>query len=313
MTQPSASTQQRVVGIRFKQAGKVAYFDPAGLELRVGDSVVAETSRGPEIGRVVIAPDQVVFSELKEPLKPVVRKATADDLSKRDELQKKAFEAFGVCKSKASGLGLPMKMLEAEYTLDESRLTFYFTADNRVDFRNLLKELSTSLAARVDLRQVGARDSTKVIGGLGVCGRELCCSSWLIEFSPVSMRMAKEQGLPLNPSNLAGSCGRLRCCLRYEYETYRQTNQRFPKIGERVTTPDGVGVVVVGHPVKETVSVRFHDQEKDTVVEVPLSQIKRSNTVVERDDRPLRPCGRGGQGEQAPKREGQTPKQDEPK
>lgn len=310
MTQPTTGTQQRVVGIRFKKAGKIAYFDPAGLDLRVGDMVVAETAHGLEVGRVAIGPDQIVFSEFKEPLSPVARKATPEDLARRDDLQKKASEAFGVCKSKASGLGLPMKMLEAEYTLDESRLTFYFTADNRVDFRNLLRELNTSFQSRVDLRQVGARDSTKAIGGIGVCGRELCCSSWLVEFSPVSMRMAKEQGLPLNPSNLAGSCGRLRCCLRYEYETYRQTNQRFPKIGERVTTPDGVGVVVVGHPVKETVSVRFHDQEKDTVVEVPLSQIKRSNTVVQRDDRPLRPCGRGGQGGPAPRQDGQAPRQD---
>ncbi|MDO8531165.1 MAG: regulatory iron-sulfur-containing complex subunit RicT [Dehalococcoidia bacterium] len=300
MTQPSAGTQQKVVGVRFKKAAKMAYFDPAGLDLRAGDMVVAETARGLEVGWVAILPDQVLFSELKELLKPVARKATAEDLARRDELQKKASEAFGICKSKASEMGLPMKMLGAEYTLDESRLTFYFTSDTRVDFRSLLKEINTRFTSRVDLRQVGARDCTKVIGGVGVCGRELCCSSWLIDFNPVSMKMAKEQGLPLNPGNLAGACGRLRCCLRYEYETYRQINQQFPKMGERVTTPQGVGVVVVGHPVKETVSVRFHEQDKDTVVEVPLGQIKRSNMVVERDDRPLRPCGGGGPCAKAP-------------
>ena len=204
-----------VVGIRFKRTGKVYYFDPGGFDLDVNDHVVVKTARGLEMGQVVVAPWQVLDSELREPLKPVVRKAEPEDIKRVQELEQKTMEALAECGKWIEKLKMPMKLLTAEYNLSGNRLIFFFSASERVDFRELVKELSNLLKVRVELRQVGPRDGAKLIGGFGRCGRELCCSSFLTEFEPVSIRMAKDQDLPLNPMKISGVCGRLMCCLGY--------------------------------------------------------------------------------------------------
>ncbi len=259
-----------IVGIRFKRAGKVYYFDPAGIDLEVGDYVVAETSRGPELGQVVISPAQVLASELTEPLKPVVRKAEDEDVKRAQEFEEKEREALTVCGELIAKLNLPMKLLSAEYNFDGSRLTFFFNAEERVDFRQLVRELTNRLKTRVELRQVGTRDGAKLIGGFGRCGRSLCCASFLSEFVPVSIRMAKEQGLPLNPMKISGACGRLLCCLVYENELYREMKEKLPKEGQRVSTPMGVASVVGVNPLKETVLVELESQ---AAVELPVSEV----------------------------------------
>jgi len=260
-----------VVGIRFKRAGKIYYFDPAGIELNVGDWVVVETGRGLELGRVVIAPKQVLSSEITEPLKPVLRKASEEDLRQKEEFRAKEKEALKQCQEMISRLNLPMKLLAAEYNLDGTRITFFFSAEGRVDFRELLKELTAALRSRIELRQVGPRDEAKLLGGIGRCGRPLCCTAYLSEFSPVSIRMAKEQDLPLNPMKISGVCGRLACCLCHEIEQYRVMKQKLPPIGMQVNTPLGAGSVVGGNPLKETVIVQL---ESEARVELPLEQIE---------------------------------------
>lgn len=207
-----------IVGIRFKKAGKVYYFDPAGIDLEVNDPVVVTTTRGLELGYVVIAPRQVLVNEVTTPLKPVVRKAEPDDISQAQELEAREKEALIECGESIAQLNLPMKLLSAEYNLDGNRLTFYFSAEERIDFRELVRELTNRLKVRVELRQVGPRDQAKLVGGYGRCGRPLCCMSFLREFVPVSIKMAKEQNLPLNPMKISGVCGRLLCCLVYESE-----------------------------------------------------------------------------------------------
>jgi cell fate regulator YaaT (PSP1 superfamily) len=263
-----------VVGVRFKRAGKVYYFDPAGIELGIGDCVVVETTRGQELGQVVIAPSQVLASELAEPLKPVVRKAADEDIKRAQELEEKEGEALVVCGELIGKLNLPMKLLSAECNLEGNRLTFFFSAEERVDFRELVRELTSRLKTRVELRQVGPRDESKLIGGFGRCGRPLCCTSFLTEFAPVSIRMAKEQGLPLNPMKISGTCGRLLCCLVYEGELYHTLKERFPREGQRVSTPMGMASVVGINLLKETVLVELESQ---ATVELPLSQV----TVVD--------------------------------
>ncbi len=218
-----------IVGVRFKRAGKVYYFDPAGSDLEVNDYVVVETARGQELGQVVISPKQVFASDVEKPLKPVVRKAEAEDTERAQELEAKEREALVECSKLVAELNLTMKLLSAEYNLDGSRLTFYFSAAERVDFRELVRELTNRLKVRVELRQTGPRDEAKLIGGCGRCGRSLCCVSFLSEFAPVSIRMAKEQGLPLNPMKISGCCGRLMCCLVYENEQYRIMKAKLPK------------------------------------------------------------------------------------
>jgi len=259
-----------VVGIRFKRAGKVYYFDPVGIDMVVGDYVVVETARGQELGEVVISPAQVLASELPEPLKPVARKAEAEDIARAKELEAKEMEALAVCGELIKKLKLPMKLIAAEYNLDGSRLTFFFSAAERIDFRELVRELANRLKIRVELRQVGPRDEAKLIGGFGRCGRPLCCTSFLCEFDPVSIRMAKEQSLPLNPMKISGACGRLLCCLGYESEQYREMKEKLPKEGQRVSTPMGVASVIGINPLKETVLVELESQ---AAVELPVSQI----------------------------------------
>ncbi len=260
-----------IVGVRFKQAGKVYFFDPAGLEMNVSDQVVVETSRGLEIGRVVVAPKQVVESQVTEPLKPVVRKAEEEDFRQVGAWHAKEGDALQACQEKVANHNLPMKVLSAEYNYDGSRLTFYFNADGRVDFRDLLRELASTFRTRIELKQVGVRDKAKMLGGIGRCGRQLCCSSHLCDFSTVTMKMAKEQNLPLNPMKISGLCGRLLCCLSYEADQYTEMKQKLPRPGERVTTSFGIGKVLSANILKETVLV---EMETGAVVETAVADVQ---------------------------------------
>ena len=259
-----------IAGIRFKRAGRVYYFDPVGIDLEVNDYVVVKTARGLELGHVVIAPKQVLASEVTEPLKPVVRKAEAEDIKLAEELAAREEEALIECGKLIAKLGLSMKLLSAEYNLDGSRLTFFFSAAKRVDFRELVRQLTSHFKIKVELRQLGPRDEAKLIGGFGRCGRPLCCMSFLSEFAPVSIKMAKEQSLPLNPMKISGVCGRLLCCLVYESEQYRNMKEKMPKEGQRVSTSMGVASVVGNNPLKETVLVELESQ---ATVELPLSEV----------------------------------------
>ncbi len=259
-----------VVGIRFKRAGRVYYFDPADNELQVNDQVVVKTARGLELGCVVIAPKQVLDSEVPGPLKSVVRKATDEDFRRAQELEGKSRQALIKCGELIKKLKLPMKLLSAEYDLSGRRLTFFFSAEDRVDFRELVKELTSHFKVRVELRQVGTRDEAKLVGGFGRCGRPLCCMSFLSEFNPVSIRMAKEQNLPLNPMKISGICGRLMCCLGYESELYHMMKGKLPKDGQQVSTPMGEAKVKGSNPLKESVLVEL---ESGATVEFPLDEI----------------------------------------
>jgi len=259
-----------IVGVRFRRAGKVYYFDPAGLELKIGNHVIVETTRGSELGRVVIAPRQVLESELTEPLKLVLRLASPEDVKRAQELEDKAEEALIECGKMINELQLPMKLLTAEYNLDGSRLTFMFSAEDRVDFRELLKRLTKLFKVRIELRQVGARDEAKLVGGFGRCGRLLCCASFIDEFEPVTIKMAKEQDLPLNPMKISGLCGRLMCCLSYESDQYREMKEKMPRVGQQVTTHMGEAKVVGINVLKGTVLV---EMESEATVELPLKEI----------------------------------------
>ncbi len=259
-----------IVGIRFKRAGKVYYFDPADLELRLNDYVVVRTTRGTELGQVVIAPTQIVVSELEQPLKPVLRKAEPEDIKQAEEFAEKEEQALIECGKLVAKLNLPMKLLTAEYSLDGNRVTIFFSAEERVDFRELVKELSSVLNVRIELRQVGPRDEAKMIGDIGRCGRQICCATFLNEFEPVSIKMAKEQDLPLNPMKISGACGRLMCCLIYENEQYRALLEKMPRVGQKVSTPTGIGKVAGNNPLKQTVLVEL---ESAATVEFPLRDI----------------------------------------
>ncbi len=259
-----------IVGIRFKRAGKVYYFDPAGINLEVNDHVLVETTHGLDLGQVVISPKQVLASDVKEPLKPVVRKAEPEDIKRADELEVKEGEALAECSRLIDKLNLPMKLLSAEYSLDGSHLSFCFSAAERVDFRELVRELASHFKLRVELRQMGPRDEAKIIGGCGRCGRPLCCVSFLSDFAPVSIRMAKDQNLPINSMKISGACGRLMCCLGYESEQYRSMKEKLPKSGQRVSTHMGEATVTGSNPLKGTVLVEL---ESGATVELPLSEV----------------------------------------
>jgi len=263
-----------IVGIRFKRAGRVYYFDPVDIELEVYDYVVVKTTRGLELGQVVISPKQVLASQVSGPLKPVVRKAEPEDVERAQEFASKEEEALAECGKLIAKLGLPMKLLSAEYNLDGSRLTFLFSAAERVDFRELVRELTNHFKIRVELRQVGPRDEAKLIGDFGKCGHPLCCMSFLNEFAPVSIRMAKEQDLSLSPMKISGVCGRLMCCLTYEREQYRIMKEKLPREGQRVSTPIGAATVVGSNPLKETILVEL---ESKATVELPLSEVTIEN------------------------------------
>lgn len=258
------------MGVRFHQASKIYYFNTAGIDLELGDHVVVETSRGLELGNVVVTANQALSSNISEPLKPVVRKARDEDIKQEQKNQEKAIEALKLCRESVAKLNLPMKLISAKYSLDRNHLTVFFSAEKRVDFRELLKELSRNLKVRVELRQVGARDEARLFGGVGKCGYPLCCTTFLCEFSPVSIRMAKEQEVALNPMKTSGICGRLLCCLGYEFEQYRDMKKTLPQIGQEVSTLIGKAKVIGSNPLKQSLSVELHT---GAIAELPVTQV----------------------------------------
>lgn len=265
-----------VVGVRFRPVTKVYYFDPHTFEdLQVGDPVIVETSRGIELGTIAMAPRDVPKSEIKGKLKRIIRKATPVDLLQAENFRFEEPAALQTCQELVQKLSLPIKVLEAEYSFDGSRLLFAFTAEQRVDFRELVKELARALKTRIEMKQVGARDETKILDGYGRCGRRLCCSSWLTEFHPVSIRMAKQQNLPLAPSEISGLCGRLLCCLAYENDLYVEIKQTMPKVNSQVKTEQGALATVRGlNVIKETVLLELEGNDDTSYVEVKASQVK---------------------------------------
>ena len=260
-----------IVGVRLKRVGSIYNFDPIDLDLQPGEIVVASTTRGPALGWVVIPTHEAAANEKDEALKPILRRAEPSDLEQERQNQEKALKALVKAKEISQRLGLHMKMLEGEYSLDSSRLTIYFSAEGRVDFRDLARELGSTLKARVELHQVGTRDATRHCAGLGLCGRPLCCTSHLCSFQSISMKMAKIQDLPLNPTKISGLCGRLLCCLAYEAEQYREIKEKLPRVGQAVLVPQGPAKVVGVNPLKETIFVQL---ESETVVEVAATEAK---------------------------------------
>jgi len=264
----------RIVGVSFKTAGKIYYFDPLNFDIKQGDHVIVETKRGVEYGRVVL-PIHNIEEELKTPLKPVIRIATPDDDAVYERHQKQEKQAMEICRKKINEHKLDMKLVSAEYTFDETKILFYFTSEGRVDFRELVKDLALEFKTRIELRQIGVRDESKVMGSVGVCGRGLCCSSWLEEFVPVSIKMAKEQGLSLNPSKISGACGRLMCCLKYEQEAYEDLIKNTPGAGVKVRTPDGDGVVESVALLQGKVRVVIEKNDEKTINEYFVDQVER--------------------------------------
>lgn len=246
-----------VIGVRFKDVGKIYYFDPKGKTLSKGDYAIVETARGIECGFVAMSNKEVDDELIVKPLKSVIRKATKADLETVEKNKQKEKEAFEICLKKIAEHSLEMKLVDVEYTFDNSKILFYFTADGRVDFRELVKDLAAVFKTRIELRQIGVRDESKMLGGLGICGRPFCCSTFLGEFQPVSIKMAKEQGLSLNPTKISGTCGRLMCCLRFEHETYEEEIRKTPKVDSLVRTDDGDGVVVETVPLQGLVKVQL--------------------------------------------------------
>ena len=246
-----------IIGVRFKELGKVYSFDPHGTPVQLGQKVIVETARGIELGEVALANKMVEDSEIVSPLKGLVRVATEEDLRRAEQHRQKEKEAFAICSECIEKHDIDMHLVDAEYTFDGARLMFCLTSDARVDFRELLKELTRMFRTRIDLRQIGVRDEAKMLGGIGICGRPFCCSSFLEEFQPVSIKMAKEQSLSLNPMKISGACGRLMCCLKYEQAAYEDLTKRVPPVGSLVETPDGRGVVTEATLLRERVKVRL--------------------------------------------------------
>ena len=266
----------KVIGVRFRKAGKVYYFDPAQMEIKMGDHVIVETARGIEFGEVVLGVREVDEKKVIQPLKSVIRMATKNDEELERKNKEKEHEAFQICQEKIRKHELQMKLIDAEYTFDNNKLLFYFTADGRIDFRELVKDLAAVFKTRIELRQIGVRDETKILGGVGICGRPLCCHSYLSEFIPVSIKMAKEQNLSLNPTKISGVCGRLMCCLKNEEETYEELNSHLPNIGDYVTTFDNFkgevqSVSVLRQLVKVIVAL---DNDEKEVREYKVSDLK---------------------------------------
>ncbi len=264
-----------VIGVRFRNAGKLYYFDPGELWPTAGDAVIVETARGLEYGEVVTGVKEVNDEQITPPLKKVIRVATAEDAQHQKENESKEKDALAICQKKISEHKLQMKLVGCEYTFDNSKILFYFTSDKRVDFRVLVKDLASVFRTRIELRQIGVRDEAKMIGGLGLCGRPVCCAAFLGDFQPVSIKMAKEQSLSLNPTKISGVCGRLMCCLKYEEDNYEATRKRMPKVGKEVITPDGNGIVVDLNILKETVRVRIPKGDGTEQKDYPLEEVQR--------------------------------------
>lgn len=285
-----------VIGVRFRRAGKIYYFDPAGFDINVGDNVIVETARGIEYGKVVLGLREINDEKIVQTLKPVIRKATPEDDEIERKNKEKEKDAFKICLEKIKKHGLEMKLIDTEYTFDNNKILFYFTADGRIDFRELVKDLASVFKTRIELRQIGVRDETKIIGGIGICGRTLCCNSHLSEFTPVSIKMAKEQNLSLNPTKISGVCGRLMCCLKNEQEAYEELNAKLPDVGDIVTTNDNLkgevqSVSVLKQLVKVIVTLENDEKEvreykaEDLIFTPKKKKEKSSNNI---DDEELR-------------------------
>ena len=307
-----------VIGVRFKKAGKVYYFDPGEIWPRPGDNVVVETARGLEFGEVVTGARTVNDEQLVSPLKKVIRLATEEDVNRAELNARREQEAFTICQDKVAKHKLEMKLVSVEYTFDNSKIIFYFTANGRVDFRDLVKDLASVFKMRIELRQIGVRDEAKMLGGLGSCGRSICCGTFLGDFQPVSIKMAKEQNLSLNPTKISGQCGRLMCCLKYEQDTYEQTLRRVPKVGKDLVTPDGIGVITEINAIRETVKVRIRvDDDTFDVREYPIDDVRRPGpedgaavreTPRAQEKRPRKPQNEEPQQENAEEQEGEANK-----
>ena len=263
-----------VIGVRFKKAGKIYYFSPETLDIKKGDYVIVETARGIEFGECVIGIREVSEDEIILPLKNVIRIADNKDINKHKENKEKEKEALEICLNKIEQHGLKMKLIDVEYTFDNHKVIFYFTADGRVDFRELVKDLATIFKTRIELRQIGVRDEAKMLGGLGPCGRPMCCSSFLGDFASVSIKMAKEQNLSLNPTKISGICGRLMCCLNYEQNTYEDIRKRLPKVGAVVKTIDGEGEVTGNSIVKEIVKVKIKKGDEEVIEQYKIEDVE---------------------------------------
>lgn len=263
----------KVVGVRFKKAGKIYYFDPKDLNIEKENFVVVETARGVEFGECIIGIKEIPEEEIVAPLKSVIRVATKEDIEKHKENKEKEKEALAICLTKIEDHKLNMKLIDVEYTFDNNKVIFYFTADGRVDFRELVKDLATIFKTRIELRQIGVRDEAKMLGGLGPCGRTLCCTSFLGDFTSVSIKMAKEQNLSLNPTKISGICGRLMCCLNYEQSTYEEIRKRLPKVGSIVDTEVGRGEVVGNNTVKESVKVKVRKGDEEAIEEFKIEKV----------------------------------------
>lgn len=264
----------KVVGVRFKKAGKIYYFDPADMNIQKDTYVVVETARGIEFGECVIGIKEINENDIVSPLKSVLRIATNEDIEKNFKNKDKEKDAFDICLKKIQEHGLTMKLIDVEYTFDNNKVIFYFTADGRVDFRDLVKDLATIFKTRIELRQIGVRDEAKMLGGLGPCGRPMCCSSFLGDFASVSIKMAKEQNLSLNPTKISGICGRLMCCLNYEQSTYEDIRKRMPKVGSIVKTSEGTGEVFSNNIVKESIKVKLKKGEEEVLEEFKIDNIE---------------------------------------
>lgn len=264
-----------IIGVRFRNVGKVYYFSPRDLDVCVGDHVIVETARGVEYGFVVLGPKEVDDSKVVQPLKEVIRIATPKDDAREENNREKEKEAFEICQKKIRAHNLEMKLIDAEYTFDNNKMLFYFTGDGRIDFRELVKDLAAVFKTRIELRQIGVRDETKILGGIGICGRPLCCHTYLSEFAPVSIKMAKEQNLSLNPTKISGVCGRLMCCLKNEQETYEYLNRKLPGIGDIVTMPDGMkGEVSSVNVLRQLVKVLVDVNDEKELREYPVEELK---------------------------------------
>ena len=263
-----------VIGVRFKEVGKVYYFDPNGIQMKKGDMAIVETARGVECGEVAMENREIEDKDIVHPLKKMIRKATQGDLKKVEENRKKERHAFEICEKKILDHKLEMKLVDVEYTFDNNKILFYFTADGRVDFREMVKDLASVFRTRIELRQIGVRDEAKMMGGLGICGRPFCCTSFLGEFQPVSIKMAKEQGLSLNPVKISGTCGRLMCCLKYEQAAYSDLLRTTPKNGAVVNTPEGRGVVVDVNLLTGMLKVRMDRAPEAAPMSFHAKQVK---------------------------------------
>ena len=265
----------KVVGVRFRNVGKIYYFDPKEYEIRLYDHVIVETARGMEYGKVVMPPKEVPDEEVVHPLKEVLRMATKEDDEREKANRQREREAYKVCQQKIREHNLDMKLIDAEYTFDNNKVLFYFTADGRIDFRQLVKDLAAIFKTRIELRQIGVRDETKILGGIGICGRCLCCHTYLSEFAPVSIKMANEQSLSLNQTKISGVCGRLMCCLKNEQDTYEELNKRLPGIGDSVTTPDGMtGTVHSVNVLRQTVRVVIEENDEKEIQDFSVEDLK---------------------------------------